>query len=131
MDQLARAVRWKRWFVATSHCALLAELIHESTTGDTYGMHGDKPRDALHEPLLLLRNACFHPAMARTEDQNGAPIEKLQRYLDKDVQEQPLAGALRKDPAVLLDAPFTAWAIFHLHKAGEWETNPRHGVDRY
>src|SRR5712671_2999305 len=61
--QLVRHVEADSAFEVTCDCALLGELIFASGRGGIYQLTDteDLVEAKLHEPLLALRNACFHP----------------------------------------------------------------------
>lgn len=120
-ESLRLALTYKRWFVATSTCALLGELIYASRTGGIYKVNeiSGSPRDRDHAPLAALRNACFHPAFLIGSGKDTPPMERLVGYVRKT------------DPAIALELgggwprlqhrSIASWAIRQLDATGKHE----------
>jgi len=134
-DQVVRAVGYGRWYVATSACALLGELLFASAemaaSTKATGIYkiDDKPkrlplpqrtRHELHRGLGVLRNACFHPALVIGKRESGPAVERFAKILEI-VGQHALAEALDRDWSRIHDPAVTSWAIEAVDRAGRFE----------
>ena len=128
--QLARRVEAGQPFEISSDCALLGELIFASGRGGIYQLtdSGDPDEQKVHEPLLALRNACFHPGNLGARPNVPALVEALRK-----TGEGGLASRLEKDwGLVSVSNDLARWAIGRAHAVGRYELIalgrwPQHG----
>jgi hypothetical protein len=117
--QLARHVEVALPFEIACDCALLGELIFASGRGGIYQLADspDPDEQELHEPLLALRNACFHPGNLGANPNLPGLVEALRK-----TNERGLAGRLEKDWGLVSSSNDLArWAIQRAHAVGRYE----------
>ncbi len=117
--QLARHVATISPFEVACDCALLGELIFASGRGGIYKLTDSVNPDEqkLHEPLLALRNACFHPGNLGSAPSVPALVEALRMTGERGVAER-----LTKDwGLVSLSNDIARWAIQQAHAVGRFE----------
>lgn len=134
-NQVDRAVGYGRWYVATSACALLGELLFASAEmangKKATGIYKitNKPkrlplpqrtRHELHRGLAALRNACFHPALVIGKGEGSPAVERFARTLEL-LGHHPLAKKVDRDWSCIHDPAVTAWAVDAVDKAGRFE----------
>lgn len=117
--QLARHTATGSPFEIACDCALLGELVFASSRGGIYKLTDSTNLDEqkLHEPLLALRNACFHPGNVASLPNVPALVEALRM-----TGERGLAERLHKDwGLVSLSNDVARWAIQQAHAIGRFE----------
>jgi len=117
--QLVRHIEADSAFEVTCDCALLGELIFASGRGGIYKLtESDDPAEQkLHEPLLALRNACFHPGNLGSDPNVPAVVEALRKAGDRG-----LADRLNKNWSLLsLSNGIAGWALQWIHAVGRNE----------
>jgi hypothetical protein len=117
--QLARHAATVSPFEISCDCALLGELVFASGRGGIYKLKDSTNLDEqkLHEPLLALRNACFHPGNLGSDPNVPALVEALRK-----TSERGLAERLNKDwGLVSLSNDIARWAIQQAHAVGRFE----------
>ncbi len=117
--ELACDVERTHPFEIVCDCALLGELIFASGRGGIYQLtdSGDADERRVHEPLLALRNACFHPGNLGATPNIPALVEALRM-----TAERGLADRLSKDWGLLsLSNDLARWAIQQAHAVGRFE----------
>jgi hypothetical protein len=115
--------RHPRWFVGTCACALLGELIYVAGAARANSTWIYKipdirsgPRDSSHEPLQLLRNACFHPGDISSTSSLRLLAAHIESRYDRD-----LGRALTRDPVLLRERHVLAWSIRQIDEVGHQE----------
>lgn len=115
-----RCIEAECWFAATSSCAVLAELLYCSFSGESTYKIPQKSSDKrvlIHEPLAILRNTCFHPAgVVPTQEHPRSAIDELCKVID--CSDSKLARNLRDDWTVLREEDLLVWALWRLNDAG-------------
>lgn len=103
-QDLLVAWREQRWFLASSVCGLVGELLFGSLEGGgTLGplASGHGRRFLVRETLRALRNACFHPAHVHPDGHSGIPhYQRLAEQLGR-VGSPAVAKRLRDGPKAL------------------------------
>lgn len=135
VGRIQRAVRHKQWFVATSVCALLGELLwvaHDlSDNKRAKGIYGipaeysktaDTKRNQYHWPLQALRNVCAHPALIVKLGKEPPAMGRLIQVMKSHaVGDGALAEYLEQDWAHIHQRALAAWAIRRIDFAGRHE----------
>lgn len=119
LRQLARHVAAGSPFEIACDCALLGELVFTSGRGGIYKLTDSTNPDEqkLHEPLLALRNVCFHPGNLGAAPNVPAFVEAL-----RITGERGLAERLNKDwGLVSVSNDIARWAIQQAHAVGRFE----------
>lgn len=118
--QLHRHVKEERWpFEVACDCALLGELIFASGRGGIYKLTDSRDPDeqTFHEPVLALRNACFHPANLGADPTVPALVEALRK-----TNEDGLAHRLDADWSLVSHSiDLARWSIERVHAVGRYE----------
>jgi hypothetical protein len=117
--QLVRHVESDSAFEVTCDCALLGELTFASGRGGIYQLTDaqDPVEEKLHEPLLALRNACFHPGNLGAAPTVPELVEALRMTGHHGLSER-----LKKDWGVLsLSNDIARWALQRVHAVGRYE----------
>ena len=97
----------------------MGELIFASGRGGIYKLTESEDPDErkVHEPLLALRNACFHPGNLGENPNVPGLVEAL-----RQTGERGLASRLEKDwGLVSLSNDLARWAIDRAHAVGRYE----------
>jgi len=136
-ERTEKGVRYRQWFVATSACALLGELLFASeevanpkrpkATGiykvpplpRRKNRRGDQ-RNEIHRPLAALRNACFHPALVIGEGKHAPAMHGFAQALAV-AQNTPLKEYVEKNWSGLHTPAIAAWAIARVDRAGRYD----------
>lgn len=129
-----RATRYKQWFVITSGCAFLGELLwvahdlaHSHAAKGIYGVpekyqtSPDAQRHQHHRPLQALRNVCAHPALILTGTAPSAMDRLVQIMKSPAVDDVALAEFLEQDWSRIHQRALAAWAIRRIDLAGRHE----------
>jgi len=141
-ERIRRAVLYKQWFVATTVCALLGELVWVASDlfdnprakgvyniPTKYTKRSGDERSQLHFPLQALRNVCVHPGLILTDGVEPPAFERLIAVMKTpSVGSAPLAEYLEQDWARIHERALAAWAIWRIDLAGRLdlgETMPR------
>lgn len=135
VEQVKRAVRWDRPFIATTACAMLGELLYASEHLRDHRRVGvaspiykvppskrlaDAERDDIHRPLVALRNACMHPAYVIGAGVEAPPVLRFAKALEAAANDS-LATFIERDWSRLHDAVVTCWAIGAIDRAGRYD----------
>lgn len=100
-------------------CALLGELVFTSGRGGIYQLteSSDADERKVHEPLLALRNACFHPGNLGATPSIPTLVEALRKTSEPGVAER-----LGRDWGLLsLSNDLARWALQQAHAIGRFE----------
>lgn len=120
VQQLRRHIEAARWpFEIACDCALLGELIFASGRGGIYKLSesNDPDERRFHEPVLALRNACFHPANLAANPNVPGLVEALRKS-----GERPLGERLAADWSLVSCSNDVArWSIERVHAVGRYE----------
>ncbi len=122
VDDMDRAIHYRRWFAGTVSVALTAELLWAARSGGIYKPPVKADRSTWadwryhHEPLLALRNACFHPAHVCHVGQAIPPMLRLIEQIRTD--DRDLAGQMHGVWPLLRGQHVLAWGIRKLDGAG-------------
>lgn len=110
-----------RWFWASCAICLLAELVLAAEFGGTFGSRR-RGREVISPivvtPLVILRNALFHPAHQSAAAGAGRPhVEQLVEWL-RENSEAPLAERLAASWSVIGSREVAEFALRRLNVAG-------------
>lgn len=117
--QLTGHVETAHPFQIACDCALVGELIFASGRGGIYQLtdSDDPDEQEVHEPLLALRNACFHPGNLGVNPNVPGLVEALRK-----TGERGLAGRLETDwGLVSLSTDLARWALQRANAVGRYE----------
>jgi hypothetical protein len=117
--QLVRHAEADDAFAVMCDCALLGELIFASARGEIYSLsEADDPQELrFHEPLLALRNACFHPGNVGSSPNLPGLIEALRM-----TKKPQLSERLKENWGLLsLSNDLARWALLCVNAVGRYE----------
>jgi hypothetical protein len=117
--QLTRCVEAAYPFEVACDCGLVGELIFASGRGGIYKLTESEDPDErkVHEPLLALRNACFHPGNLGENPNVPGLVEALRK-----TDERGLADRLEKDWGLVSSSyDLARWAIQQANAVGRYE----------
>jgi hypothetical protein len=106
-------------FEVACDCALLGELIFASGRGGIYKLSesDDPDEQAFHEPVLALRNACFHPANLATNPNVPGLVEALRKTGARSLAERLATNW----SLISLSNELARWSIERVHAVGRYE----------